>query len=152
MKRSVHNCVVSQLLCFQSFFRLETCFYHPPYPSSFEQDLNGRLLTVNKAARKGSRPPPRVSSEPRNRIYVGNLPWSADDARLEQLFSEYGKVVSARVVSDRETGRSRGFGFVVLSSEAEMNDAIANLDKHVSLLVFFLLLYVKDIRCVEPLN
>lgn len=93
-------------------------------------DLNGRLLTVNKAARKGSRPPPRVSSEPRNRIYVGNLPWSADDARLEQLFSEYGKVVSARVVSDRETGRSRGFGFVVLSSEAEMNDAIANLDGH----------------------
>lgn len=90
-------------------------------------DLNGRLLTVNKAAIKGSRPPPRVS-EPRNRIYVGNLPWSADDARLEQLFSEYGKVVSARVVSDRETGRSRGFGFVVLSSEAEMNDAISNLD------------------------
>lgn len=90
-------------------------------------DLNGRLLTVNKAARKGSRPPPRVS-EPRNRIYVGNLPWSVDDARLEQVFSEYGKVVSARVVSDRESGRSRGFGFVVLSSEAEMNDAIANLD------------------------
>lgn len=139
---NVHNCVVSQLLCFLSFY---------PYPSSFEQDVNGRLLTVNKAARKGSRPPPRVS-EPRNRIYVGNLPWSADDARLEQLFSEYGKVLSARVVSDRETGRSRGFGFVVLSSEAEMNDAISNLDGQVSLLVFFLLLYVKDIRRVESLN
>ncbi|KAI3454378.1 hypothetical protein Pfo_011041 [Paulownia fortunei] len=92
-------------------------------------DLGGRLLTVNKAAPRGSRPerPPRAF-EPTSRIYVGNLPWSVDDSRLEQVFSEYGKVVSARVVSDRETGRSRGFGFVVMSSESEMNDAIANLD------------------------
>lgn len=94
-------------------------------------DLNGRFLTVSKAAKKGSKPPrespPRVY-EPRSRIYVGNLPWSVDDARLEQVFSEYGTIVSARVVFDRETQRSRGFGFVVMSSEAEMNDAIANLD------------------------
>ncbi|PIN27054.1 Splicing factor 3b, subunit 4 [Handroanthus impetiginosus] len=92
-------------------------------------DLNGRLLNVNKAAPRGSRPerPPRVF-EPSYRIYVGNLPWSVDDERLEQVFSEYGKVVSARVVFDRDTGRSRGFGFVVMSSESEMNDAIANLD------------------------
>lgn len=92
-------------------------------------DINGRLLTVNKAAPRGSKPdrPPRVF-ETSYRIYVGNLPWSIDDGRLEQVFSEHGKVVSARVVSDRETGRSRGFGFVVMSSEAEMNDAIANLD------------------------
>lgn len=54
-----------------------------------------------------------------------------DDERLEQVFSEHGKVVSARVVSDRETGRSRGFGFVTMSSESEMNDAIANLDGEV---------------------
>ncbi|KAL7191818.1 hypothetical protein ACSBR2_023820 [Camellia fascicularis] len=92
-------------------------------------DLNGRLLTVNKAAPRGSRPerPPRVF-EPTNRIYVGNLPWDVDSSRLEQLFSEHGKVVDARVVSDRETGRSRGFGFVTMSTEAELNDAIANLD------------------------
>ncbi|KAK6148256.1 hypothetical protein DH2020_019168 [Rehmannia glutinosa] len=92
-------------------------------------DVGGRLLTVNKAAPRGSRPerPPRaVETTPR--IYVGNLPWSVDDERLEQVFSEYGKVLSARVVSDRETGRSRGFGFVVMSSESEVNDAIANLD------------------------
>ncbi|GMP33958.1 hypothetical protein CsSME_00007046 [Camellia sinensis var. sinensis] len=89
-------------------------------------DLNGRLLTVNKAAPRGSRPerPPRVF-EPTNRIYVGNLPWDVDSSRLEQLFSEHGKVVDARVVSDRETGRSRGFGFVTMSTEAELNDAIA---------------------------
>ncbi|XP_057787126.1 28 kDa ribonucleoprotein, chloroplastic-like [Salvia miltiorrhiza] len=85
-------------------------------------DLNGRLLTVSKAAKRGSKPPARY------RIYVGNLPWSVDDARLQQVFSEYGKVVSARVLTDRENGRSRGFGFVVMSSEAELNDAIANLD------------------------
>ncbi|XP_073143050.1 28 kDa ribonucleoprotein, chloroplastic-like [Henckelia pumila] len=92
-------------------------------------EINGRLLTVNKAAPRGSQPerPPRVF-ETTCRIYVGNLPWTVDDERLEEIFSEHGKVVSARVVSDRETGRSRGFGFVVMSSESEMNDAIANLD------------------------
>ncbi|KAF7838230.1 28 kDa ribonucleoprotein, chloroplastic-like [Senna tora] len=93
-------------------------------------DLDGRLLTVNKAAPRGAqpeRPPPRVF-EPSFRVYVGNLPWDVDNARLEQIFSEHGKVVSARVVYDRETGRSRGFGFVTFSSETEMNDAIAALD------------------------
>ncbi|KAK6155243.1 hypothetical protein DH2020_009491 [Rehmannia glutinosa] len=92
-------------------------------------DLNGRLLTVNKAAPKGSQPerPPRVY-EPSFRMYVGNLPWQVDNSRLEEVFSEHGKVVDARVVYDRETGRSRGFGFVTMSSETELNDAIAALD------------------------
>ncbi|KAJ4729340.1 28 kDa ribonucleoprotein, chloroplastic-like [Melia azedarach] len=87
-------------------------------------DLSGRLLTVNKAAPRGSQP-----ERPRTyRIYVGNLPWQVDDARLEQVFSEHGKVVNARVVCDRETGRSRGFGFVTMADETELNDAIAALD------------------------
>ncbi|KAG2263253.1 hypothetical protein Bca4012_015130 [Brassica carinata] len=92
-------------------------------------DLNGRLLTVNKAAPRGSRPErqPRVY-EPAFRVYVGNLPWDVDNGRLEQVFSEHGKVVEARVIFDRETGRSRGFGFVTMSSETELNDAIAALD------------------------
>ncbi|KAI5665056.1 hypothetical protein M9H77_24379 [Catharanthus roseus] len=92
-------------------------------------DLNGRFLTVNKAAPRGARPEraPRVY-EAAYRIYVGNLPWDVDDARLEQVFSEHGKVVNARVVYDRDSGRSRGFGFVTMTSESEMNDAIANLD------------------------
>ncbi|XWS51324.1 hypothetical protein CRYUN_Cryun12cG0167300 [Craigia yunnanensis] len=92
-------------------------------------DLNGRLLTVNKASPRGShfdRPP--HAYEPSFRIYVGNIPWDVDNARLEQIFSEHGKVVDARVVYDRETGRSRGFGFVTMSSETELNDAIAALD------------------------
>lgn len=89
-------------------------------------------MTVNKAAPRGSRPerPPRVN-EPSFRIYVGNLPWQVDDSRLEQVFSEHGKVVSARVVYDRETGRSRGFGFVTFSSETEVDDAIGALDGQV---------------------
>lgn len=51
------------------------------------------------------------------KLYVGNLPWSVDDSELESLFSALGDVISARVITDRETGRSRGFGFV------EMEDA-----------------------------
>ncbi|XP_028781815.1 28 kDa ribonucleoprotein, chloroplastic-like [Neltuma alba] len=92
-------------------------------------DLDGRLLTVNKAAPRGSRPerPPRAF-EPAFRIHVGNLPWDVDNARLEQIFSEQGTVVNARIVYDRETGRSRGFGFVTMASGTEMNDAIAALD------------------------
>ncbi|GMY14993.1 28 kDa ribonucleoprotein, chloroplastic-like [Fagus crenata] len=92
-------------------------------------DLDGRVLTVNKAAPRGARPErtPRTF-EPGFRIYVGNLPWDVDNARLEQIFSEHGKVEQARVVFDRETGRSRGFGFVTMSSETDMNDAIAALD------------------------
>ncbi|KAI3673572.1 hypothetical protein L6452_39695 [Arctium lappa] len=94
-----------------------------------QYELGGRFLTVNKAAPKGSRPErtPQVTG-PSYRIYVGNLPWDVDDVRLEQLFSEHGKVVNARVIYDRESGRSRGFGFVTMSSESEVNDAIENLD------------------------
>jgi len=53
------------------------------------------------------------------RIYVGNLPWSTTDSELQALFSSHGTVHSAVVITDRETGRSRGFGFV------EMDDADA---------------------------
>ena len=48
------------------------------------------------------------------KMYVGNLPWSVGDAELNELFAEFGAVESASVVTDRETGRSRGFGFVEL--------------------------------------
>uniref|UniRef100_A0A0D9XGW2 RRM domain-containing protein n=1 Tax=Leersia perrieri TaxID=77586 RepID=A0A0D9XGW2_9ORYZ len=92
-------------------------------------DVNGRLLTVNKAAPRGARVerPPRQFG-PSFRIYVGNLPWQVDDSRLVQMFSEHGKVVDARVVYDRETGRSRGFGFVTMATQEELDDAIAALD------------------------
>ncbi|XP_073045026.1 28 kDa ribonucleoprotein, chloroplastic-like [Primulina eburnea] len=93
-------------------------------------DINGRVLTVNKAAPRGSQPErsPRLVERASFRMYVGNLPWQVDNAKLEEVFSEHGKVVDARVVYDRETGRSRGFGFVTMSTETELNDAIAALD------------------------
>ena len=51
------------------------------------------------------------------KLFVGNLPWSVRDADLEQIFSPYGTVQSARVISDRDTGRSRGFGFVEIETD-----------------------------------
>ena len=59
------------------------------------------------------------------KLYVGNLPWSIDDDSLRELFAAHGAVESAVVVSDRETGRSRGFGFVEMdqaSGQAAMQD------------------------------
>jgi RNA recognition motif-containing protein len=50
------------------------------------------------------------------KLYVGNLPWRVDNSQLEDLFSEFGSVISANVIKDRDTKRSRGFGFVELES------------------------------------
>jgi len=50
------------------------------------------------------------------KLYVGNLPWSVDNSKLEELFSEFGNVKSANVITDRVTNKSRGFGFVELES------------------------------------
>ncbi len=61
------------------------------------------------------------------KIYVGNLPWSATDASLKEAFSAFGEVESASVVTDRETGRSRGFGFVEMDG-ADAEKAIRELD------------------------
>lgn len=60
-------------------------------------------------------------------MYVGNLPFSADQQSLQTLFAPFGEVVSARVMSDRETGRSRGFGFVEMAS-SDARQALSSLD------------------------
>jgi len=60
-------------------------------------------------------------------IYVGNLPFNTNGADLESLFGEYGTVESAAVITDRETGRSRGFGFVEMADDAAQK-AIDELD------------------------
>ena len=62
-------------------------------------------------------------------IYVGNLPWSTTTDDLYAMFQQYGAVTRAQVVTDRETGRSRGFGFVEMPNEAEANAAIAALNE-----------------------
>ena len=58
------------------------------------------------------------------KLYVGNLSYRVSSSDLEQIFSQYGSVESAEVISDRDTGRSKGFGFVEMSSEAEARAAI----------------------------
>jgi RNA recognition motif-containing protein len=62
------------------------------------------------------------------RLYVGNLSYSVTSENLQELFEQYGTVASAQVLSDRETGRSRGFGFVEMDNDAEAEAAIENLD------------------------
>ncbi|KDP29121.1 hypothetical protein JCGZ_16510 [Jatropha curcas] len=99
-------------------------------------ELEGRALRVNAG------PPPQKESSfsrsqsPRsggsydsaNRLHIGNLSWGVDNMALENLFSGHGKVMEARVVYDRESGRSRGFGFVTYSSAEEVENAIEFLN------------------------
>ncbi len=61
-------------------------------------------------------------------IYVGNLPWQTTSDDLYQLFAQYGAVAKSQVITDRETGRSRGFGFVEMANEAEAQAAIEALN------------------------
>ncbi len=63
-----------------------------------------------------------------NNLYVGGLPYSVTDARLQELFSTHGTVQSARVIADKFTGQSRGFGFVEMSSGSEAQGAISALN------------------------
>jgi cold-inducible RNA-binding protein len=62
------------------------------------------------------------------RIYVGNLPYSADDQQLTQLFGAFGEVVESSVVIDRSTNQSKGFGFVQMATDEEARNAIAGLN------------------------
>ncbi|KAK2401247.1 28 kDa ribonucleoprotein, chloroplastic [Trifolium repens] len=108
-------------------------------------EVDGRQLRVNAGpppprtensrygdnSRFGDRSgPPRGggSSGSENRVHVGNLAWGVDNLALESLFSEQGKVLEAKVIYDRESGRSRGFGFVTYGSAEEVNSAIRSLD------------------------
>ncbi len=61
-------------------------------------------------------------------IYVGNLAFSTNNADLEALFAEHGEVTRAQVITDRDTGRSRGFGFVEMASADEANEAMRALN------------------------
>ena len=63
-----------------------------------------------------------------NKLYVGNLPYSYRDSDMEQAFSQYGTVSSAKVMMERDTGRSKGFGFVEMSSDAEAQAAIEGMN------------------------
>ncbi|WP_310613130.1 RNA-binding protein [Limnohabitans sp.] len=63
-----------------------------------------------------------------NKLYVGNLPYTVRDGDLEQSFGEFGSVTSAKVMMERDTGRSKGFGFVEMGSDAEAQAAIEGMN------------------------
>lgn len=63
-----------------------------------------------------------------NKLYVGNLPYSFRDEDLQQAFATYGTVASAKVMMERDTGRSKGFGFVEMGSDAEAQAAIGGMN------------------------
>ena len=63
-----------------------------------------------------------------NKLYVGGLPYSVTEGQLEEIFAQHGSVQSARVISDKFTGRSRGFGFVEMASQEEAQKAIEALN------------------------
>jgi RNA recognition motif-containing protein len=65
-----------------------------------------------------------------SKLYVGNLSYNTTSSDLEQLFSQHGSVQSAEVIADRETGRSKGFGFVQMGTDDEAQAAIAALNGH----------------------
>ena len=62
------------------------------------------------------------------KLYVGNLSYSVDSSQLEQLFAPHGQVVSAQIINDRDTGRSKGFGFVEMATDQEATAAVAALN------------------------
>ena len=62
------------------------------------------------------------------KIFIAGLPYDLDDAELEEIFEKFGKVVSAKVAMDRETGKSKGFGFVEMPNDTEAKEAIEGLN------------------------
>ncbi len=63
------------------------------------------------------------------KLYIGNLPYQTTEDELKNLFADYGAVLSATLITDRDTGRSKGFGFVELEDDAKAQEAITALDK-----------------------
>ena len=112
-----------------------------------ERELDGRTVRVSQAQPQGERPargergergerPLRMPRAPRardgaadgRRVYFGNLSWGMDQYDLQDLCGEFGSVEDSRLVTDKETGRSRGFGFVTMSSQAEAEEVVAQLN------------------------
>ncbi|ONH91158.1 hypothetical protein PRUPE_8G096400 [Prunus persica] len=69
-----------------------------------------------------------ASAEIEFRCFVGGLAWATDNDALERAFSPFGEIIESKIINDRETGRSRGFGFVTFSNEKAMRDAIEGMN------------------------
>lgn len=66
--------------------------------------------------------------EQKNKLYVGNLPYTVNDEGLKELFAGAGEVIEAKVITDRDSGRSKGFGFVTMKDDAAAEKAISEMD------------------------
>lgn len=104
----------------------------PPPPPRSENSRFGENTRFGDNSRFRGGSPRGGSSDSDNRVHVGNLAWGVDNSALESLFGGHGTVLEAKVIYDRESGRSRGFGFVTFSSPDEVNSAIQSLDGVVS--------------------
>lgn len=82
------------------------------------------------------RPKEPLYNETEYKLFVGNLSWNATAQNLQDVFGKCGNVVSARVLYDGDTGRSRGYGFVCYSTKEEMEEALASLDGEVTYSLF----------------
>jgi len=100
-------------------------------------EIGGRNLRVNfpevprvANGRSPARPPSNFGGyvDSPHKVYVGNLAWSVTSDALREAFNKKGNVLGAKVILDRETGRSRGFGFVSFPSEAEVEAALSEMD------------------------
>ncbi|KAJ9561156.1 hypothetical protein OSB04_006316 [Centaurea solstitialis] len=69
-----------------------------------------------------------ASADVEYRCFVGGLAWATSEHSLEEAFSQYGKIVDSKIINDRETGRSRGFGFVTFEQEQSLRDAIEGMN------------------------
>jgi len=67
----------------------------------------------------------------KNKLFVGSLPWSINESSLKELFSQYGEITEAIVITDRDTGRSKGFGFVTFANEESAQKALEMSGKEV---------------------
>lgn len=63
-----------------------------------------------------------------NKLYVGNISWGMEESNLNEAFSNFGEVKSVKIIKDRDTGRSKGFGFVEMSNSEEAETVISNFD------------------------
>ena len=63
-----------------------------------------------------------------NKIYIGGMSWNTSEDGLREAFGEFGEMVDAKVITDRETGRSRGFGFITFANQEDANKAITKMD------------------------
>jgi RNA recognition motif-containing protein len=100
-----------------------------PIPSvHLPPGLNCQPLSADLESKKRVRMPQPEENLMGKKLYVGNLSYDVDSSALEQLFAPHGTVQSAQIINDRDTGRSKGFGFVEMNSDAEAQAAIGALN------------------------